>query len=47
MVETAVTVLDLALLEPQLPAQALIDELKHLHLAYLEASIEGHGTRRR
>jgi AcrR family transcriptional regulator len=47
LIETAVAVLDLALLEPQAQASALIDELKRLQLTYLEASIEGHGNRRR
>jgi AcrR family transcriptional regulator len=45
LIETAVTVLDLALLEPQAHARALIDELKHLQLAYLEASIVSPDTR--
>ena len=47
IIETAVTVLDLALLEPQAQASALIDELKRLHLAYMEAYIEGRANRRR
>jgi AcrR family transcriptional regulator len=47
LIETAVAVLDLALLEPQAQASALIDELKRLQLTYLEACIEGHGNRRR
>jgi AcrR family transcriptional regulator len=41
LIETAVTVLDLALLGPQTHARALIEELKRLHFAYLEASLEG------
>jgi len=39
LIETAVTVLDLALLEPPAQASALIEELKRLHVAYLEACI--------
>jgi hypothetical protein len=46
LIETAVTVLDLALLVPQAQASALIDELKHMHLTYLEACLEGRATRR-
>lgn len=45
LIETAVTVLDLALLEPHGHAGVLIDELKRMQLAYLEASIVGPGTR--
>lgn len=45
LVETAVAVLDLALLEPQAHARVLIEELKRLQLAYLEASIDGQGRR--
>jgi AcrR family transcriptional regulator len=41
LVETAVTVLDLALFEPPARARALIEELKCLQLGYLEASVEG------
>ena len=41
LIETAVTVLDLALFEPPARARALVDELKALQLAYLEASVEG------
>jgi AcrR family transcriptional regulator len=47
LIETAVTVLDLALLEPQAEARALIDELKCLHLTYLESCIGGRENRRR
>ena len=47
MVETAVTVLDLALLQPRAPALALIEELKCMQLAYLEAALEQHDRRRR
>jgi AcrR family transcriptional regulator len=47
IMETAVTVLDLALLEPQTQASALIEELKHMHLAYMEPYIEGRANRRR
>jgi AcrR family transcriptional regulator len=47
IIETAVTVLDLALLEPQAQATALIEELKHMHLTYMEPYIEGHANRRR
>ena len=44
LVETAVTVLDLALLEPQAHTRPFIDELKRLHLAYLEASVNTGGA---
>jgi AcrR family transcriptional regulator len=47
IIETAVTVLDRALLEPQAQATALIDELKHMHLAYMEPYIEGRPSRHR
>jgi len=40
LVETAVSVLDLALIEPPTQARALIDELKHMQLAYLAAYVE-------
>jgi AcrR family transcriptional regulator len=41
MVETAVAVLDLALLEPRAPAYALIAEMKRMQLGYLDAAIAG------
>lgn len=44
LIETAVTVLDIALLEPRAHTRALIDELKNMQLAYLESCI---GTRQR
>ena len=47
IIETAVAVLDLALLEPQDQASALIDELKHMHLTYMEPYIESRANRRR
>jgi len=40
LVETAVAVLDSALFEPQVPARTQIDELKRMHLAYLESCLE-------
>lgn len=43
LIETAVTTLDSALLEPQVQARALIAELKALHLAYLAACIRRTG----
>lgn len=46
MVETAVTVLDLALLQPDAPTYALIEELKCMQLAYLEAAIGRRDHRR-
>ncbi len=44
LIETGVTVLDLALLGPPTRERALIEELKRLHLAYLEAFMEGRPT---
>jgi AcrR family transcriptional regulator len=43
LVETAVTILDSALLEPQARSRALVAELKSLHLAYLAACISRDG----
>lgn len=40
LIETAVSVLDLALIEPPAQARSLVEELKHLQLAYLAAYIE-------
>lgn len=40
LIETAVSVLDLALIEPPAQARALVDELKNLQLAYLAACVE-------
>ena len=47
LVETAGTVLDLALLEPEVNATRLVAELKRMHLAYLEAAIKEHVALRR
>ena len=47
LVETAVSVLDLALTEPPAQARSLINELKLLHLAYLTAYVEGQPSTRR
>jgi len=47
LVETAVAVLDVALFEPQVPARTQIDELKRMHLAYLESCLDRPRTRRR
>ena len=40
LIETAVAILDLALVESPAQARALVEELKRFHLAYLEQSID-------
>lgn len=47
LIDTAVTVLDSALLEPEANASRLITELKRMQLAYLEAAIREATVRRR